>query len=76
MGHKTITISDEAYEALFRLKRDKESFTDVILRLTKGKAGGTLLEYIRSLEPDEDFAKIMEEVVMERRKIRLRTPEL
>lgn len=76
MGHKTITISDEAYEALSRLKRDKESFTDVILRLAKSRAGGTLLDYIRSLEPDEDFAKIMEEVVKERMKISLRTPGL
>lgn len=76
MGHKTITISDEAYESLSRLKRDRESFTDVILRLTRSRASGTLLEYIRLLEPDEDFAKIMEEVVKERRKISLRTPEL
>lgn len=76
MGHKTITISDEAYEALSRLKKDRESFTDVILRLTRSKASGTILEYIRSLKPDEDFARIMEEVVAERRKISLRTPEL
>lgn len=32
---KTISITDEAYEALNREKRDRESFTDVIIRLTK-----------------------------------------
>ena len=35
---KTISITDEAYEVLRREKRDSESFTDVIIRLTKKKA--------------------------------------
>jgi predicted CopG family antitoxin len=76
MGHKTITISEEAYKVLSHLKRSKESFTDVILRLAKRKTESTLLDYVRSLEPDEEFAKIMEEVVLERRKVALRTPKL
>ncbi len=32
-GKKTISIKDEAYQALLREKTDKESFTDVILRI-------------------------------------------
>lgn len=35
LGVKTITISLEAYEALLRVKRSGESFSDVILRLVK-----------------------------------------
>jgi predicted CopG family antitoxin len=35
MGTKTISIKNEAYEALLREKIDKESFTDTILRITK-----------------------------------------
>jgi predicted CopG family antitoxin len=35
MGTKTISIKDEAYQALLREKIDKESFTDVIMRITK-----------------------------------------
>ena len=35
MGTKTISIKDEAYEALLREKINKESFTDTILRITQ-----------------------------------------
>lgn len=37
MGTKTISIGDEAYEALLREKIDKESFTDTILRIIKNQ---------------------------------------
>ena len=35
MGTKTISIKNEAYEALLREKINKESFTDTILRITQ-----------------------------------------
>jgi len=38
MATKTISITQEAYEALLRQKKNKESFTATILRITK-KAG-------------------------------------
>jgi len=37
MGFKTLTISDEAYNKLRRLKAEGESFTDVVLRLSEGR---------------------------------------
>ncbi len=35
MPYKTISVNLEAYEALRKEKREGESFSDVILRLTK-----------------------------------------
>ncbi len=38
MAHKTLTISEEAYERLVKAKgSDDESFTKVIIRLTEGR---------------------------------------
>ena len=74
MGHKTLTISEEAYEALSSLK-ERESFTEVILRITKKAERGTLLDYIKTLSPDEEFASILDKVVVERKNIVLRSSE-
>ncbi len=38
MGFKTVTISDEAYRKLRRLKAKGESFTQVVLRLSEGRS--------------------------------------
>lgn len=35
---KTVSVTEEAYDALTREKREGESFTDVIIRLTKRRA--------------------------------------
>ena len=72
MAHKTLTISEEACSALARLKNRGESFTDVVLRLASKKSKGTLLEYVRSMHPDEEFAQVLEEIVKRRETLRVR----
>ncbi len=76
MAHKTLTISEEAYAALAKLKNRGESFTDVILRIGGKKRGGTLLEYVCSMEPDEEFAQILEGIVKNRERLSVRSVEL
>ncbi len=36
---KTLTIKEKAYDILYGLKRENESFSDVILRLSEEKKG-------------------------------------
>ena len=76
MAHKTLTISEEAYNALSRVKSKDESFTKTILRLTKKRSAGNLLDYVRSFSPDEELASAVDRVLEKRGKIRLRTAEL
>jgi len=76
MAHKSLKISEEAYAALVRLKDRRESFTDVILRLTAKARRGTLLDYVRSMRPDEEFAKTLEEMVRSREQSRVRALQL
>ncbi len=71
MAHKTLTISEEAYDALAKLKAQNESFTEVILRLAKKRASRSLLEYLRTMPPDEELANLLEGVLDEREQVRL-----
>jgi predicted CopG family antitoxin len=75
MGHRTLTVSDEAYNALSKMKKERESFTETILRLTKRTEKGTLLDYIKTLEPDEEFASTLETILENRNNITSRPLE-
>jgi predicted CopG family antitoxin len=60
MTRKTLTISKEAYESLKHLKKENESFTDVILRLTRTEKIGKLSELIKKIAPDDELASDIE----------------
>jgi len=76
MTRKTLAISEEAYEALSRLKKKNESFTKVILRLADQKKHGKLSDYLRKLGPDEELANNIERVSKRLRSSRLRPAKL
>ncbi len=71
MAHKTLTISEEAYTALARLKSKDESFTKVILRLAHQKSKGSFLDYVKSISPDPELADSIERVLQKRKHIRI-----
>lgn len=73
MATKTITISLDAYKKLLAKKTSKESFTDIILKLTKRK---DTLAYISSLKPSTELADNIEKVMRKTRKAQLREVEL
>lgn len=62
MGTKTISLADDAYERLRAEKRENESFSDVVRRLTEGVR---LEEYHGAL--DDDTADDLEAIVSRRR---------
>jgi predicted CopG family antitoxin len=76
MAHKTLTISEDAYNALNGLKNENESFTDVILRLSKQKEIGKLSEFIRKIAPDNELADSVEEASRRLRKAKFRKVNL
>ena len=69
MSYKKLTVSEIEYNVLSELKKEKETFTQLILRLAKKKSQENLLDYIRTLEPDPELANILEGVLQERIRI-------
>jgi len=66
MGTKTISIKDEVYNLLRRLKREDESFGDVISRLA-GAEAVDLEEFFGALE---DRAEKLDNLAEDVRRIR------
>ena len=64
MAHKTLTISEEAYEALAALKKERESFTELIKRITAPVRKKKLSEFAGVMAGKEydDFEKAALEV--------------
>ncbi len=62
MGTKTVSLSDDAYERLAAEKRESESFSDVVRRLTEGVD----LSDFRGVLSDETADKIEEHVAQSR----------
>jgi len=74
MAHKTITISENAYELLRREKRSGESFTGVILRLLqKPKLSLLPLKWHGS---EHEAEQIFDEIINERKGKSMREVEL
>ena len=61
MAHKTLTISEEAYEALAELKKEGESFTELIKRINASLRRKRLSEFAGRFD-DEQFEKATLEV--------------
>ncbi len=68
---RTITVTDAAYSSLARLKRAGESFSDVLLRITRPRSLGDLPRLLSPTEARafaEAFHALREEHVTGRRR--------
>ena len=69
---KCITISDDAYEDLKSLKKDNESFSEVVRRISIKRKGEGLLNLAGVWEDKPDVVKTMKDIYKDRKSLRLR----
>lgn len=66
MTVKTLTIRKEVYDELLKLKREGESFSDLLLRLVRRARYIDILEEIAGTVKWEDKDKLIEEIYSKR----------
>ena len=76
MAVKTITIDMDAYDRLSRLKREGQSFSQVIKELAPpvGSTAGELLAALDGAEVSESTLDAIDEIVEDRAKSPVRVP--
>lgn len=71
---KTLTIRDEVYERLLKIKREDESFSDLFMRLSEEENTLRLLERLRGSIDLPEADEILEEIYEKRVERRYASP--
>jgi len=68
---RVISLSDEAYEELRKLKKDRESFSDVVIKITS-KEKKPLTDFFGKWPEPKELNRIEKELETERKKAKMR----
>ena len=69
---KVISLADDAYNELKTLKKEGESFSDVVRRVVEKDKGKTFLDLAGSWKDDKEISKIFDEIIEDRKKVKFR----
>ena len=69
---KPVSLSNQAYEVLSRMKKEDESFSDLVLRLSLNYKTGNLMKFFGKWPGDKkELDKIKAEINEDRKKFKL-----
>lgn len=71
---KTLTIRDEVYERLLKIKREDESFSELFMRLSEEENTLKLLERLRGSVDLPEADAVLEEIYERRAERRYASP--
>lgn len=70
---KPVSLSNEAYAVLSKMKLSGESFSDVVLRLAEKKKTGDLSRFFGVWKNDDEWDNIKKILERDRKRFKLRT---
>ena len=63
---RLVSLSDKAYNTLLKMKKGKESFSDVVLKLADREKKKSIVNYFGMWKDDKEMDKIFKEILNER----------
>ncbi|MBU4373850.1 MAG: antitoxin VapB family protein [Euryarchaeota archaeon] len=74
MGVKTITVREEAYKLLLEMKKEKESFSDVLVRVLRKKTArkSRVMDFFGVLKESKNLEEMEKEILEQRKKSEMR----
>lgn len=69
---KIISLADDAYEELKTMKKEGESFSNVVRRVVKKEKGKSFLDLAGSWKSDKEIEGIFKQVIEDRKKVKFR----
>lgn len=69
---KCITLSDDAYNSLNNLKKGRESFSEVVRRITANKKSEGLMKLAGVWNDNPEMTKTMKNIYKDRKGLKLR----
>ena len=76
MTQKTVSLSEEAYEKLRHVKKEGESFSQVILRLIEREVNVNILDFAGAFAEGSEEWETIEKEIYKRRKEKSRIESL
>lgn len=69
---KVISLSDDAYGSLKSMKKEGESFSDVVRRVAEKEKGRSFLSLAGTWKDDKEIGNIFKGIMEERKKVKFR----
>lgn len=69
---KVISLADDAYEELKTMKKEGESFSEVVRRIVERGKGKSFLSLAGSWKDDKEISKVFDEIIEDRKKVKFR----
>lgn len=69
---RVISLADDAYDDLKELKKEGESFSDVVRRVVEKEIGKSFLDLAGKWKDDKEIGNIFKQVLEERGKAKFR----
>lgn len=73
---RLVSLSDKAYNTLLKMKKDKESFSDIVMKLAESKKKKSIMRFAGIWKDDKEMDKIFKRILKERHETKYKEKDI